>query len=71
MPYNPALVAPMREEMTRMGATELTTSVDVDVVHLATALVLLLAFSSAMIWIGTWIGLKVRSPDAVMGVTKP
>ena len=25
-------------------------------------------FSSAMIWIGTWIGLMVRSPDAVMGV---
>jgi ABC-2 type transport system permease protein len=39
-----------------------------DVLHLATALVLLLAFSSAIIWIGTWIGLKVRSPDAVMGV---
>ena len=32
MPYNPALVAPMREEMTRMGATELTTSADVDAV---------------------------------------
>ncbi|HEY8258614.1 MAG TPA: BrxA/BrxB family bacilliredoxin [Gemmatimonadales bacterium] len=30
MPYNPALVAPMREEMTRMGATELTTSTAVD-----------------------------------------
>ena len=26
MPYNPALVAPMREEMTRMGARELTTA---------------------------------------------
>ena len=25
-------------------------------------------FASAMIWIGTWIGLMVRSPDAVMGV---
>ena len=32
MPYNPALVAPMREEMTRMGATELTTSAEVDAV---------------------------------------
>ncbi len=31
MPYNPALVAPMREEMTRMGARELTTAADVDV----------------------------------------
>jgi putative YphP/YqiW family bacilliredoxin len=30
MPYNPALVAPMRDEMTSMGATELTTSADVD-----------------------------------------
>ncbi len=30
MPYNPALVAPMREEMTRMGATELTTAEAVD-----------------------------------------
>jgi ABC-2 type transport system permease protein len=30
--------------------------------------VLLLAFASAMIWIGTWIGLAVRTPDAVMGV---
>src|SRR5919205_1922106 len=30
MPYNPALVAPMREEMTRMGAKELTTPVEVD-----------------------------------------
>ena len=30
MPYNPALVAPMREEMTRMGARELTTMAEVD-----------------------------------------
>jgi putative YphP/YqiW family bacilliredoxin len=30
MPYNPALVAPMREEMTRMGAQELTTTSEVD-----------------------------------------
>ena len=30
MPYNPALVAPMREEMTRMGASELTTVAEVD-----------------------------------------
>jgi bacilliredoxin len=30
MPYNPALVAPMREEMVRMGAQELTTVAEVD-----------------------------------------
>lgn len=30
MPYNAALVAPMREEMTRMGAQELTTAAAVD-----------------------------------------
>ena len=30
MPYNPALVAPMREEMTGMGARELTTVPEVD-----------------------------------------
>jgi len=30
MPYNPSLVAPMREEMTRMGARELMTAADVD-----------------------------------------
>jgi len=30
MPYNPALVAPMRQEMTGMGARELTTAADVD-----------------------------------------
>ena len=29
---------------------------------------LLFLFASAMIWIGTWIGLAVRTPDAVMGV---
>ena len=30
MPYNPALVAPMRAEMTRMGAQELTNAAEVD-----------------------------------------
>jgi putative YphP/YqiW family bacilliredoxin len=30
MPYNPALVAPMREEMVRLGAQELTTVAEVD-----------------------------------------
>jgi ABC-2 type transport system permease protein len=32
------------------------------------ALLLLFFFCSAMIWIGTYIGLAVRAPDAVMGV---
>ncbi len=39
-----------------------------DALHIGTALLLLLTFASAMIWVGTWIGLKVRTPDAVMGV---
>jgi ABC transporter DrrB family efflux protein len=39
-----------------------------DVLHVGTAVVLLLAFASAMIWVGTWIGVSVRTPDAVMGV---
>jgi ABC-2 type transport system permease protein len=39
-----------------------------NVLHVAGAAFLLVAFASAMIWIGTWIGLMVRSPDAVMGV---
>jgi putative YphP/YqiW family bacilliredoxin len=30
MPYNPALVAPMRAEVTRLGARELTTTTEVD-----------------------------------------
>jgi putative YphP/YqiW family bacilliredoxin len=30
MPYNPVLVAPMRDEMVRMGAKELTTVAQVD-----------------------------------------
>jgi ABC transporter DrrB family efflux protein len=38
------------------------------VLSVLAALGLLLLFSSAMIWVGTWIGLSVRSPDAVMGV---
>ena len=39
-----------------------------DVLHTGAAILLLLVFASAMIWVGTWIGLMVRSPDAVMGV---
>src|ERR671927_1193619 len=30
MPYNPTLVAPMRAEVTRLGARELTTAAEVD-----------------------------------------
>jgi putative YphP/YqiW family bacilliredoxin len=30
MPYNPALVAPMRAEVTRLGAQELTSAAEVD-----------------------------------------
>jgi ABC transporter DrrB family efflux protein len=32
------------------------------------AIVLLLTYSAAMVWIGTWIGVIVRSADAVMGI---
>jgi ABC-2 type transport system permease protein len=39
-----------------------------DVLHFATATVLLLLFSSAMVWIGTWVGLSVRAPDAAQGI---
>jgi len=34
----------------------------------AGALALLLVFASAMIWLGSWVGMLVRSPDAVMGI---
>jgi ABC transporter DrrB family efflux protein len=36
--------------------------------HVVEALLLLLVFASAIIWIGLWMGIQVRSPDAVMGV---
>lgn len=39
-----------------------------DLLHLGAAALLLLGFASAMVWIGTLIGLSVRTPDAVMGV---
>jgi ABC transporter DrrB family efflux protein len=39
-----------------------------DVLHVAGALVLLVLFAAAIVWIGTLIGLLVRSPDAVMGI---
>lgn len=39
-----------------------------DFLHIAEAILLLLVFASAIIWFGTWLGMIVRSPDAVMGV---
>jgi ABC transporter DrrB family efflux protein len=38
------------------------------VLQFSEAALLLLAFCSAMIWIGTWLGMVVRAPDAVMGI---
>ena len=39
-----------------------------DLLHIGIGVLLLLTFCSAMIWVGTWVGLVVRAPDAVMGV---
>ncbi len=39
-----------------------------DALQVAEALLLLVVFASAMIWFGTWLGMVVRSPDAVMGI---
>jgi ABC-2 type transport system permease protein len=39
-----------------------------DLGHVALAFTLLILFASAMIWVGTFLGLMVRSPDAVMGI---
>ena len=39
-----------------------------DVLHFAEAIALLVAFASAIIWLGLWLGALVRSPDAVMGI---
>lgn len=39
-----------------------------DLPHILGAFALLVLFASAMIWVGTLIGLMVRSPDAVMGL---
>jgi ABC-2 type transport system permease protein len=36
--------------------------------HVAEAIALLVVFSSAMIWLGMWLGILVRSPDAVNGI---
>jgi ABC-2 type transport system permease protein len=35
---------------------------------IAEGMLLLLVFASAMIWLGLWLGILVRSPDAVMGI---
>jgi ABC-2 type transport system permease protein len=35
---------------------------------IAEGVLLLLVFASAMIWLGLWLGILVRSPDAVMGI---
>jgi ABC transporter DrrB family efflux protein len=39
-----------------------------DLLDLATAALLIFAFAAAMVWVGTYVGLLVRTPDAVMGV---
>ena len=36
--------------------------------HVIEALALLLLFATSMIWLGLWLGILVRSPDAVMGI---
>lgn len=41
---------------------------DNDVASVIGAFVLLVVFATAMIWVGTWLGLSVRSPDAVLGM---
>jgi ABC-2 type transport system permease protein len=38
------------------------------VLHVVSALALLIVFASAMIWLGLWLGILARSPDAVMGI---
>lgn len=39
-----------------------------DVWHVSEAILLLIVFASGIIWLGTWLGMMVRSADAVMGV---
>jgi ABC transporter DrrB family efflux protein len=39
-----------------------------DVLHVVGGLGLLVLFAAAMVWVGTLLGLLVRTPDAVMGV---
>jgi ABC-2 type transport system permease protein len=38
------------------------------VLDVSQAILLLLVFATAMIWLGLWLGILVRSPDAVMGI---
>jgi ABC-2 type transport system permease protein len=42
-----------------------------DLLHLGVAAALLLLFASSMIAVGTYLGLVVRTPDAVMGIAFP
>ena len=42
--------------------------VHTDVLHASAAIALLLVFAAGAIWLGTWIGMLVRSPDAVQGI---
>jgi ABC-2 type transport system permease protein len=42
--------------------------VHTDVPHIIVASALLLMFSASMVWIGTYVGLLVRAPDAAMGI---
>jgi len=39
-----------------------------DIWHVSEAILLLIVFASGVIWLGTWLGMMVRSADAVMGV---
>ena len=38
------------------------------VLEVSEALLLLFAFSASVVWLGLWLGIVVRSPDAVMGI---
>jgi ABC-2 type transport system permease protein len=42
--------------------------VHTDALHACAAIALLLAFAAGAIWLGTWIGMLVRSADAVQGI---
>jgi ABC-2 type transport system permease protein len=39
-----------------------------DPLQVSAAIALMVCFAAAMIWVGTWLGMVVRSPDAVMGI---
>ena len=38
------------------------------ILEIGEAMLLLLVFSAAIVWLGLWLGIFVRSPDAVMGI---